>query len=239
MADEEAEFQAVFSHDEPAKAEAEVPAEPEAPEPEKEPEPEAKAEPDPVTEEVKTLEPETEEAEKTAKEPISREDFKGYTDERDKRQKAEAERDSFKSQMEALQRNAEPAQETPRPDMFDDPDGYHAWNDQKQAQGLLNAKLDHSEIDAVREFGPEKVQEAKQAFQLIAPQDQQRLLAQQHPYRALIQEREQQALIGQINDAGGLDKMKESWLAEQSGKAAEMNGTIAKWQVKNQSHLLR
>lgn len=230
MDDEKDDFEDAFSN-EPVDEGLETPEATEAEEkpPEVTPEEEAEPAPDPEPEAEETpQEPEPEpEPEKSAKEPISREEFKGYTDERDKRQEAEARALSLQTQLDQLNRNAEQAKGLQqRPDMFDDPEGYQSWTDQQRAADALDAKLNMSEMMAVQEFGQEKVDEAKATVNTFAPHERQRILASVHPYREAIQMRANADVLGQISEAGGLDKLIESKLAAQNGATAEISDTI-------------
>lgn len=228
MSDETDAFSKAFSDEEPEQPEdgAKTPddKEPETPEEKDiEKEPEAEPEKDPVEE----VEEDPQTPEPSAKEPISKEEFKGYTDERDKRQVAEDRIKVLESQLSTQNATREQARELPiRPDAFDDPDGARAFDDAKHAGDLLDAKLNWSEVLATKEHGVEKVKEAQAAFATLSPHEQQRIQSSQHPYQEIISSRENQGVLDQIAAAGGLDKLIEQKLAAKNDEVTEISKTI-------------
>lgn len=125
--------------------------------------PEADETVEPV-ETVVTPEPETEPAPVAEIEPVVQEQVQpapqhvplaAMLDERDKRKALEAELAQFRAQQ--AQQQPEPA-----PDMFEDPDGYRNYQDQKVAQTAYQMNLRWSERIASIQHGEETVSQAKQ-----------------------------------------------------------------------------
>lgn len=84
----------------------------------------------------------------------SDEEFKGYLDEREKRQKFEAEAEALRREIETLKQSQQRRDPTPVPDMFEDPEGYRQYQDQR----ILSVKVDQSLFFAEKEFGKEEMQ---------------------------------------------------------------------------------
>lgn len=115
-------------------------------------------------------------------------------DERDKRRAMEQE-------LEGLRAALQPAQTPQVPDMFEDPEGYHAYQVEMANSATLNAKLDISEEMARDKFGDEKVEAAKawalQAFQ-TRPGFQQEVLRQRNPYRYAVEQYEKEQFTSSV-----------------------------------------
>lgn len=115
-------------------------------------------------------------------------------DERDKRKAMEQE-------LERLRAAQQPAQTVEAPDMFEDPDGFAAYQQQMSYQTTLNAKLDISEDMARDKFGDEKVETAKNwALQQFAadPAFQKKVLSQRNPYRFVVEQYDREQMVSQV-----------------------------------------
>lgn len=235
MNEEDDFFEDVFSGEEEAeKPDANPePVEAKSEEPAKEPETAPQTQEAEAKQETPPPEDATQEASEAESEPspeperIDQNQFKGYLDEREKRQTLEREKEALQAQVDAFKRQQEQAkQPDPVPDMFDDPDGYRDWQ-VKQAQDIaLQSKLNTSEMLAVQEFGEDKVREAQLAFQSLPQHEQIAIQQSRHPYRDLILRREDERVVQQIREAGGLDKYVEAQLAAKSAEAAQLSGAI-------------
>jgi len=116
-------------------------------------------------------------------------------DERDKRR-------ALEEQVRVLQAAQQPQAESAAPDMFEDPDGFAAYQQQINQQATLNAKLDISEEMARDKFGDEEVETAKNwALQQFAtrPGFQQQVLGQRNPYRYVVEQYKREQIASQVN----------------------------------------
>jgi hypothetical protein len=115
-------------------------------------------------------------------------------DEREKRQKLEAEL----AQLRASQQQPQPE---PVPNMFEDPEGFQAYQQQFANQTAINVKLDLSEDMARQAHGDELVDQARdwalQRFQSI-PGFQAHVLGQRNPYGFVVQEYRKAQIADQI-----------------------------------------
>lgn len=160
-----------------------------------------------MEEEVATSEPETvvepvaPEPEPIASEPVAEVKpepqhvpLTAMLDERDKRKALEAE-------LERLRAAQQPQERPSVPDMFEDPDGYTAYQAQVHQQQVINTKLDLSEDMARDKFGDEKVEAAKawalQMFQ-TRPGFQQEVLSQRHPYKYAVEQYEREQIATSV-----------------------------------------
>lgn len=195
MEDEEQEFAAAFgSMAEP---------EPEIQEPVAEQPIEEDLPPEPVVE-VEQPKPEAQHVPITA-----------LLDERDKRRTLEQE-------LERLRANQQPAQQPAVPDMFDDPEGYSAYQSAMTEQSALNTKLDISEEMARDKFGDEEVDAAKDwALAQFAsrPDFQRKVLTQRNPYKFAVEEYRRDQMVSQVTPDDFAQF--QAWKAAQSQIQAE------------------
>lgn len=190
MEDEQEEFAAAFA--------------PEAPQEPVAPEPEAEAVPEPTPEPV--VEPQPEAKPDPQHVPIT-----ALLDERDKRKALEAELEKFRTAQQ-------PPQEQPKvPDMFDDPEGFAAYQRQLVEQNTVNTKLDISEEMARDKFGDEDVDKAKEwalAQFAARPGLQQEVLRQRHPYKYVVEMYRKEQIASQFSSDDYAEF--QAWKAAQS-----------------------
>lgn len=108
-----------------------------------EPQPEPEPQP-PVVEKVEEPKPEPQHVPITA-----------LLDERDKRR-------SLEQELQRLREAQKPVEQPARPDMFEDPEGYEAYQEQKVQQQIYQTNLQWSERIATVQHGEETVSQAKQ-----------------------------------------------------------------------------
>lgn len=114
------------------------------------------------------------------------------------------ERDKRKALEQELARYAEQAKprEVPQaPDMFEDPEGYTAYQHQLHSQAVMNNKLDISEEMARDKFGDEKVDATRDwALKAFAtrPGFQQEVLSQRHPWKYAVETYEREQIASSV-----------------------------------------
>lgn len=142
---------------------------------------------------------------------IDPEQFRGYLDEREKRQKLEAE-------LEALRRQAtQQQQQKPKepPSVYDDPEGYQRHLESEYDSRLRNQKLETSEFMARRDFGDDLVNEVRDWAARLPPSAADHLVGQPSPFHAAVEAyRKEQASAALREHDYDLEKLKEAWLKE-------------------------
>lgn len=160
---------------EPPKAQPAPQAEPAPKAPEPEPSPQNAA-----------PEPQTTQPEIPPEKPkIDPDQFKGYLDERDKRQAAERELAELRRQLASQQQQARPQE--PPPDIWENPEGRLSHLDQSVDQRLLASKVQQSRFFAEREFGEQLVTEAQAWADALSSAHRQTFLDHPSPFHAAIE----------------------------------------------------
>ena len=122
-------------------------------------------------------------------EKIDKDEFKGYLDEREKRQKAEAESAALKAQLEQLQQSNR-KEEQPTPDIYENPEAFQRSLtqrlEQELDQRLLRDRMNSSEFYARKEHGDELIDEVKSWAQSLSPEQATALTSQPMPYLAAV-----------------------------------------------------
>lgn len=166
---------------------------------------EGQPEPEPVEVEA---EPEAEEPEKEP-EPQQSEAEKGLL----------AELSRLRAEMREMK--AQPQEEKPLPDVFEDPNGYSQAISSQVQKMVQNERLNMSEAIAREKFGDEKVDAARQA--LMDARDQAayaQIMQSPMPYAALVKWHEQQTFFKQVGSdpqafmARERDRIKAEVMAE-------------------------
>lgn len=114
----------------------------------------------------------------------------------DEREKRKADRDRLAKLEQEL--NAARSQPQDVPDMFSDPDGYRARQEQLIRQETWNVRADLSQAFAEQQFGKEKVDEAVAEFMAKCPPGSPHaleLLQQRNPYGYVMQWHDQQKML--------------------------------------------
>lgn len=156
--------------------------------------------PEPVVEEQPVVEPVAEPAPPPVVEPEAKPDpqhvpITALLDERDKRKALEQELERFRAAQKPVEAPAVP-------DMFDDPEGFAAYQEQRVASTALNTKLDISEEMARDKFGDEEVEAAKNwvlAQAQIKPGFGNEVISQRHPYKYAVELYRRDQMASQFN----------------------------------------
>lgn len=158
-------------------------------------------------------------------------------EERDKR-KADAERlKVLEEELQALKTPQQQQQEKAKaPDMFDDPEGYNAyWENrltqvqESNQQQLMNERLNISERYAVKEHGQEVVDSMKAWFVervQRSPGYQVEVLSQADPYEFAIKEYQKDQLVNSV-DLSEFEQFKAWKAAQESGEPLKAPSTTA------------
>lgn len=184
--DDEAAFAAAFdepvsdmqddpvteTEENPTTADEEVKAGEETPEPSK-----------PVESETAAQEEPTEQAEK----PFTREEFKGYLDEREKRQKAEAEAERFRRELETLRQSQTQKPEQEAPDYLDDPKAWQQHQEQQYQAALLQQRIQQSEFFARQQYGDDTINQVDQWLRTDGQQHINQLRSHPSPFHAAVE----------------------------------------------------
>lgn len=115
-------------------------------------------------------------------------------DERDKRKAMEQE-------LERLRAAQQPVQTVEAPDMFEDPDGFAAYQDQKVQAALYGQKLQFSERMAKKEYGADVFEQAKAwAFERCNtdPMFNAKVAQSPDPYDFAISEWKREQIVSQV-----------------------------------------
>lgn len=203
-----------------------------APEPEKEP-PQAQeepiAEPAPEQEAQETEQeaqppPEPQETpppQQESRPKVDPDQFKGYLDEREKRQQFEARNRELENELAALRQQQQSQPKEPPPDKYEDPDGYEQYRDQQMQTQAQRAKLEQSEFFAGREYGTELLQEVKAWALKLDDARANSLIAHPSPWHAAVEAYRQEQAASQLQKYDfDLEKMKADWLKEYQAKNA-------------------
>lgn len=157
--------------------------------------------PDPVVEVVPVVEVEpVAEPTPPAPEPEAKPDpqhvpITALLDERDKRKKLEEEIERFKAAQK-------PAEAPAVPDMFDDPEGFAAYQEQKVQQAVYAQNLRFSERLAAKEYGAETFAKAKEwgiAKCDADPHFNAKVAASDDPYELVVSEWKRDQVASQFN----------------------------------------
>lgn len=143
---------------------------------------------------------------------IEPEQFKGYLDEREKRQQAEREREELRRELTRLQ---QAAPKEPPPNIYDNPEGYQQHLQAQYDQRLTQMKLEQSEFLATRDYGAETIGKVKDWAMRLDPARANSLIASASPFHAAVEayRQEQAAAVLKKYDYD-LDKMKSEWAKE-------------------------
>lgn len=196
-----------------------------AQEPPKAQEPPPKEEAPPKVEETAQIKAE-DPPQQTPPEPIKEsekprvdpEQFKGYLDEREKRQAVERELKELRQQL-AQQQQARPQE--PPPDIYENPEGYKQHLEAQYETRLNQMKLQQSEFLATRDFGAELVNEVKEWAMRLDDATAGHLLKQASPFHAAVERYRQEQSAKTLKDYDyDLDKLKAKWLEELKAQQA-------------------
>lgn len=165
---------------------------------------------------------------------IDRDAFKGYLDERDKRQRAEAESASLRAQLEHFQQSQRTEEQT-TPDIYDDPEAFQRslteQLHQQLDQRLLHDRMNASEFYARKEHGDALIDEVKRWAQSLSPEQATVLSSQPMPYLAAVDAYRQHkagAALAQFDyDIDALVASRSE--ARQDGLAGETAAQQGRW----------
>ena len=147
---------------------------------------------------------------------VDPEQFKGYLDEREKRQAAENELRELKRQL-AQQQQARPQE--PPPDFYENPEGYRQHFEGAIEQRMLASKVQQSRFFASREFGEDLTSKAQEWADTLPPAQRQALLDQPSPFHAAIEAfKEHQALQSLRPYGNDIDKLVAERVAAELAK---------------------
>jgi len=136
-----------------------------------------------------------------------------------------AERDKWKALEAQIPKPqaAPPPVIGPAPDVFADPEGFQAWNDQR----IVNATLNISEVMAREKYGEELVDAAKswatEQFQ-TRPGFAQEVLSKPHPYGFAVQQYQMNQSVSQL---GGDPERIKAFLAWEQAQSAQQGAAPA------------
>jgi hypothetical protein len=152
-----------------------------------------------------------------AKPLIDPEQFKGYLEERDKRQAAEARAAKAEADAKALRERVEQQQAQPIPNYNEDPEGHVAALRQNFERRLLSERFDNSETLARQTHGDDVVQKAmdwgmekSNASQPFATD----YVRQRHPIDWIVKAYKRDQLLSQIGDKDPVEWAKELLAAQ-------------------------
>lgn len=141
-------------------------------------------------------------------------------DERDKRKAAEAELERIRAQ----QAQAQPVQ---KPDQWEDPEGYEAWQEARLSASIQNITLNTSERFARKEHGAETVDTAKSwALQRFTsdPLYRDQVLADPDPYERVVSDWRKDQVFKEVSDPSEFEQFK-AWKAAQNQLATQPGAT--------------
>lgn len=220
MADEE-DFDELFSDEPDAKAEpakAEKPAD-DAPQDKAQDEPQKEPVEAPGEGDGEAKDPPQEvKAEEPQRQKVDPEQFKGYLDEREKRQRADAEVERLKRELAQIQQQSQ-RKEEPAPDIYENPEGYQQHIQTQYQRELQNQKVSQSEFLARREFGDEMFETVDNWLRTDGGQYVQQLLQHPSPYHAAVDlyRKEQAASQLKAHDFD-IEKLVQARLAQMQGQ---------------------
>jgi hypothetical protein len=190
---------------------------------------EAEAEPT----EVEPVETETEEADPAA-EPVAAKTvpLPALTEERTKRQEAEAKYKVLEDMIKANTQAQQPVEQpkaAPIPDPIADPEGFAAYTQQSIDHRVQATRLDMSEDLARSKHGDEAVEAALEAAKLAGPNVFNKFQHERNPYEALIKWHTDQRVVTEIGDPAAFrEKMVAEIRAEiQAEMVAEQAKVLA------------
>lgn len=152
-----------------------------------------------TTEEAPPVEPARAENEPPQDKPVPMEQWKGYLDEREKRQEFERRAQELERQLQTLtqKQNTTPQE---APDVFDDPEGYQQFHASQMQQAVMQTKSEMSWFMAEREFGQDAVKEADAWVRQQPPAVFQQLAASPSPYHAAIDAMKRERAMNALKD---------------------------------------
>lgn len=151
-----------------------------------------------TTQEAPAVTPAQAETQPPQEKPVPIEQWKGYLDEREKRQEFERRAQELERQLQALtQQNTAPQK---APDVFDDPEGFQRYQALQAQQAVLKTKSDLSMFMAEREFGRERVQQADAWVRQQPRHVLEQLLASPSPYHAAIDAMKREQALNALKD---------------------------------------
>lgn len=113
-------------------------------------------------------------------------------------------RDKWKAaELRVAELEAAQVQRQPIPDPLDDPEGYHAYFEQRARDVEINTRINTSRMIAIQQYGQEEVDSAAKWFLDKVKEDptyEQRLITQPHPADWVVRQHKREALLGQIGD---------------------------------------
>jgi hypothetical protein len=122
---------------------------------------------------------------------------------------------ALEAQLAQFQAQQQPVQ---APSVYDDPDGYQAYVEQRISAAQQQAIASTSQRFAEKEHGADKVEEAAKWYleQVVSrdPTAQARFVADPDPFGMVVRQYRQHQLMSQLGDAPDLDQAFEKWAAE-------------------------
>lgn len=173
-----------------------------------EPKPQEPAMPEPPATEQP---PEPPKAQEPAR--IDPEQFKGYLEEREKRQEWERKARDYETQLAQLKQQSAPKE--PPPDIYNDPDSYARHLQSSVEQQVLASKVQQSRFLAAREFGEETVSTVQQWAEQLPPALANQLIAHPSPFHAAVEMYRKEQAATQLAQYGyDLDKFVAAKMAQ-------------------------
>lgn len=152
--------------------------------------------------------------------------FKGFLEEREKRQQYESENARLKAQLEQFQQSQR-KEETP-PDIYDNPEGYRQHMEAQLENRLLSERVSVSEFMARQQHGDELVDKVKAWAQQLDTAHVSPLQNHPSPYMAAIDAYRREEASKTLKDYDyDIEKLVEARLAEKTKTQGEMPATPA------------
>ena len=155
---------------------------------------------------------------------VDPEQFKGYLDEREKRQKLEADAEQLRRENAQIKQQLEQQkrqEEQKPPDRYDDPDGFDRWQQGQLDTALMRQRNDMSEFNARREFGDDLINKVDAWLLSEGKQHVSALMRHVSPYHAAVEvyRKEQSSSTLKTYDYD-LEKAKTEWRKEWEAELA-------------------
>lgn len=161
-----------------------------------------------------------------AKEPekpkVDPEQFKGYLDEREKRQAAERKYEELRKRLEQQQ------PKDPEPDILDDPEGFKRRIKSDYETMMMRQKMQQSEFFAARDYGHDLVKEVKLWAAELDPATADRLASQASPFHAAVEEYKREQALKMLSEYDyDVEKMKAKFLEDMKAQQPLSQGAPA------------
>lgn len=146
-------------------------------------------------------------------------------DEREKRQQYQREAEELRRWKQEREAKEQAAQQK-QPDFYENPDEYMRQVQAQQQHAVWNERLNMSELRAADKFGPEKVDEAAEAFKVAAAKNPalvHEFTQQRDPYGFVMQWHTRNSVIAEIGEdpAAYKERIRAELLAELQPAAAQ------------------